>query len=103
MKKDDWIPRSTTTWYADSLTTASPLTAPSYRSWSRRMRQRWAEAFKRLEASHSLICHPGHTAPWVIHPFSLSPTATWCRLGNWVGGRRASGARSASAYELDVE
>src|ERR1700733_9809593 len=81
MKKDDWIPRSTTTWYADSLTTASPLTAPSYRSWSRRMRQRWAEAFKQLEASHSLLCHPGHTAPWVIHPFSLSPTATWVQAG----------------------
>jgi hypothetical protein len=40
-----------------------------------------AEAFKRLEASHSLICHPGHTAPWVIHPFSLSPTATWVQAG----------------------
>lgn len=45
------------------------------------MRQRWAEAFKRLEASHSLICHPGRTAPWVIHPFSLSPTATWVQAG----------------------
>ena len=40
-----------------------------------------AEAFKRLEASHSLICHAGHTAPWVIHPFSLSPTATWVQAG----------------------
>lgn len=36
-----------------------------------------AEALKRLEASHSIVCHPGHAAPWVIHPFSLSPTATW--------------------------
>src|SRR5262249_32604807 len=36
-----------------------------------------AGAFKRLEASHSVVCHPGHAAPWVIHPFSLSPTATW--------------------------
>jgi hypothetical protein len=45
-----------------------------------------AEALERLEASHSLICHPGHTAPWVIHPFSLSPTATWVqarKLGWW--------------------
>jgi hypothetical protein len=35
------------------------------------------EALKRLEASHSIVCHPGRAAPWVIHPFSLSPTATW--------------------------
>jgi hypothetical protein len=40
-----------------------------------------AEALKRLEASHSLVCHPGHGAPWVIHPFSLSPTATWVQGG----------------------
>jgi hypothetical protein len=36
-----------------------------------------AAALKRLEASHSVVCHPYHAAPWVIHPFSLSPTATW--------------------------
>ncbi len=45
-----------------------------------------AEALKRLEVSHSLVCHPEHTAPWVIHPFSLSPTATWvqaAQLGWW--------------------
>jgi hypothetical protein len=35
------------------------------------------EALKRLEASHSIVCHPGRAVPWVIHPFSLSPTATW--------------------------
>jgi len=36
-----------------------------------------AAALKRLEANHSVVCHPHHVAPWVIHPFSLSPTATW--------------------------
>jgi len=36
---------------------------------------------KRLEASHSLVCHPGSASPWVIHPFSLSPTATWVQMG----------------------
>lgn len=36
-----------------------------------------AEAFKGLEESHSIVFHPGTTSPWVIHPFSLSPTATW--------------------------
>ena len=36
-----------------------------------------AEALKRLEASHGVVCHPRHASPWVIHPFSLSPTATW--------------------------
>jgi hypothetical protein len=39
------------------------------------------EALKRLEASHSVVCHPDHAAPWVIHPFSLSPTATWVQAG----------------------
>lgn len=45
-----------------------------------------AEALVRLEDSHSVVCHPGHPAPWVVHPFSLSPTATWVqgsRLGWW--------------------
>jgi hypothetical protein len=40
-------------------------------------------ALKRLEATHSLVCHPGSASPWVIHPFSLNPTATW---GRWVSG-----------------
>lgn len=35
------------------------------------------ETLKRLETSHSIICHPHQAAPWVIHPFSLSPTAIW--------------------------
>jgi hypothetical protein len=39
------------------------------------------EALKRLEASHSIVCHPDHEVPWVIHPFSLSPTATWVQAG----------------------
>jgi hypothetical protein len=40
----------------------------------------------RLEKSHGLVCHPGKAEPWVIHPFSLSPTATWVqgsRRGWW--------------------
>src|SRR5215468_9414197 len=28
---------------------------------------------KRLEASHSLVCHPGSASPWVIHPFLAQP------------------------------
>jgi hypothetical protein len=32
---------------------------------------------KRLEANHGIVCHPGTARPWVIHPFSLTPTATW--------------------------
>lgn len=44
-----------------------------------------ADAMKRLEASHSIVCHPGNKNPWVIHPFSLSPTATWVQghLHGW--------------------
>jgi Alkylmercury lyase len=32
---------------------------------------------KRLEANHGIVCHPGTSTPWVVHPFSLTPTATW--------------------------
>lgn len=43
-------------------------------------------AVTRLEASHSIVCHPGCAAPWIVHPFSLSPAATWVQsdqLGWW--------------------
>ena len=45
-----------------------------------------AVALKRLEQSHSIVCHPGTAALWVVHPFSLTPTATWVqgrRRGWW--------------------
>lgn len=33
--------------------------------------------FRSLEATHGIVLHPDRAAPWVIHPFSLTPTATW--------------------------
>lgn len=39
------------------------------------------EALKGLEQSHSLVCHPGTSKPWVVSPFTLSPTATWVQAG----------------------
>ncbi len=38
-------------------------------------------SFLRLAASHSLVLHPHKNEPWVIHPFSLSPTHTWVSRG----------------------
>jgi hypothetical protein len=35
------------------------------------------QALHRLSASHGVVLHPHVCEPWVIHPFSLSPTATW--------------------------
>lgn len=34
-------------------------------------------AFRDLEAVHGIVLHPDRVAPWIIHPFSLTPTATW--------------------------
>lgn len=34
-------------------------------------------SLRRLAASHSLVLHPHVCEPWVVHPFSLSPTHTW--------------------------
>jgi len=44
------------------------------------------QALRRLSASHGVVLHPHVCEPWVIHPFSLSPTATWVQqaeLGWW--------------------
>lgn len=45
-----------------------------------------ADALRRLEANHGLVLHPGSLEPWVVHPFSLTPTLFWvenARLGWW--------------------
>ena|ERR1700677_4805691 len=39
------------------------------------------QALRRLSAGHSVVLHPHVCEPWVIHPFSLSPTATWVQQG----------------------
>jgi hypothetical protein len=35
------------------------------------------EALLQLQSRHGIVLHPHNNEPWVIHPFSLSPTATW--------------------------
>jgi hypothetical protein len=32
---------------------------------------------RELEALHGVVLHPHCPEPWVIHPFSITPTATW--------------------------
>jgi hypothetical protein len=39
-------------------------------------------AYRRLENGHGLVLHPGTAKPWVVHPFSLSPTAVWVQAPN---------------------
>lgn len=34
-----------------------------------------------LEQAHGIVLHPGSDEPWIIHPFALSPTATWVESG----------------------
>lgn len=34
-------------------------------------------SLQRLAQSHSLVLHPHTPEPWIVHPFSLSPTHTW--------------------------
>lgn len=36
-----------------------------------------AASLRRLSDGHGVVLHPGTTDVWIVHPFSLSPTATW--------------------------
>ena len=40
------------------------------------------ETLYRLAESHGVVLHPHICEPWVIHPFSFSPTATWVQQGS---------------------
>jgi len=42
------------------------------------------ELFHSLAAMHGVVLHPHTPAPWIIHPFSLTPTL------NWIEGRGRS-------------
>lgn len=38
-------------------------------------------SLRRLEDNHGIVLHPRSVRPAIIHPFSLSPTATWIQKG----------------------
>jgi hypothetical protein len=43
-------------------------------------------SLRRLESNHGVVLHPGTLEPWVIHPFSMTPTLFWvenARRGWW--------------------
>ena len=44
-----------------------------------------ASGLRELEQVHGIVLHPDSVAPWIIHPFALSPTATWVQSarGGW--------------------
>jgi hypothetical protein len=46
--------------------------------------QRVEELLRSLADSHGVVLHPYACEPWVIHPFSLTPTV------NWIQGERVS-------------
>jgi len=33
--------------------------------------------YRGMAENHALVLHPHEPEPWIIHPFSLSPTGTW--------------------------
>jgi hypothetical protein len=35
------------------------------------------KSLMRLEAKRGLVLHPNRPRPWIVHPFSLSPTGCW--------------------------
>lgn len=39
-------------------------------------------SLRELARTHGLVLHPHVAEPWVIHPFSGSPTATWVECGD---------------------
>jgi hypothetical protein len=58
--------------------------APSLDELSRALRLTPLEVragLAELEQAHGIVLHPGSGEPWVIHPFALSPTATWVESG----------------------
>lgn len=40
------------------------------------------DSLRRLAQNHSLVLHPHTPDPWIVHPFSLSPTHTWVDRGD---------------------
>lgn len=54
------------------------------------------DIFRALAAIHGVVLHPHTPAPWIIHPFSLTPTLNWIEGRGRTGGLRASGADLAS-------
>lgn len=49
-------------------------------------REAYEEGLRALDAMHGIVLHPGRLDPWLIHPFSLTPSATWVaarQLGWW--------------------
>ena len=55
-------------------------TAPTLQALAKRANLACAEVkttLKELERSHGCVLHPHTVEPWVVHPFSLSPTLTW--------------------------
>jgi hypothetical protein len=40
-----------------------------------------AAVLGQLAANHGVVLHPHSHEPWIMHPFSLSPTATWVEHG----------------------
>ena len=67
------------------------------------------ESLTRLESNHGVVTHPGTLDPWVIHPFSTTPTlfcvtnsergwwapCIWCALG--IGVRLANVSKPSSS------
>jgi hypothetical protein len=77
------------------------------------------KALYRLAETHSVVLHPHVCEPWVIHPFSFSPTATWvqqrdqgwwapciwcgCGIAALVGGNAVIHARLGGEMEdIDI-
>ncbi len=51
-------------------------------------------SLRRLHDAHALLLHPHACAPWVVHPFSLSPGSCWVRLcDDGASGPRLSGPK----------
>jgi hypothetical protein len=40
------------------------------------------DLLRSLAAIHGVVLHPHTPAPWILHPFSLTPTLNWIESGN---------------------
>jgi hypothetical protein len=62
-------------------------------------------SLRRLHDAHALLLHPHTCAPWVVHPFALSPGACWVHAADegWWANCLYCGMGIAAALETDAD
>jgi hypothetical protein len=62
-------------------------------------------SLRRLHNAHALLLHPHNCAPWVVHPFALSPGSCWVQIADrgWWANCLYCGMGIAAALRRDAD